>query len=239
MYKVLADKYNVTYRSASLTSKFELDIEALVGAVDPMTAMVFLCSPNNPTGNSLDLKVMKELLNALHTLVVVDEAYIDFSQQESMISMIDRYPNLLVVRTLSKAYGLAGARLGVGASSKTLIEWLNRIKPPYNVNSLSQQQALNRLETPEIIDKEINEIIVQRNLLSDALKTTSWVKQVFPSDANFILIQVDDADRRYQELLENTFVVRNRSTQHLCENTLRISVGTRLENKRLLQFLSE
>jgi histidinol-phosphate aminotransferase len=156
-----------------------------------------------------------------------------------MIGMIDHYPNLIVVRTLSKAYGLAGARLGVGASSKTLIEWLNRIKPPYNVNSLSQQQALDRLETAEVIDKEINEIIVQRNLLSDALKTTSWVKQVFPSDANFILVRVDDADRRYQELIENKFVVRNRSTQHLCENTLRISVGTPSENKRLLQFLSE
>ena len=239
MYKVLADKYNVSYRSASLSTKYELDMETLLGAVDPMTAMVFICSPNNPTGNSLDLKSMQELLSALNSLVIVDEAYIDFSTQESMIGMIDHYPNLIVVRTLSKAYGLAGARLGVGASSKTLIEWLNRIKPPYNVNSLSQQQALDRLETAEVIDKEINEIIVQRNLLSDALKTTSWVKQVFPSDANFILVRVDDADRRYQELIENKFVVRNRSTQHLCENTLLISVGTPSENKRLLQFLSE
>ena len=239
MYKVLADKYNVTYRSASLSPMFELDIDALLEEVDPMTAMVFICSPNNPTGNSLDITVIKKLLGVLNTLLVVDEAYIDFSQQESMIDMLDQYPNLIVVRTLSKAYGLAGARLGVGASSKTLIEWLNRIKPPYNVNSLSQQQALDRLQSPEIIDKEINEIIVQRNLLSDALKTISWVKQVFPSDANFILIKVDDADRRYQELLENKFVVRNRSTQHLCENTLRISVGTPAENKRLLQFLIE
>ena len=149
MYRVLADKYHVEYRPVPLKPDFTLDKLAVIDAVDPMTALVFICSPNNPTGNSLDLKVMNALVSELNTLVVIDEAYIDFSRQASMTEEINRHPNLMVVRTLSKAYGLAGARLGVGVGSITLIEWLNRIKPPYNVNSISQERALERLREPK------------------------------------------------------------------------------------------
>ncbi|MFM1807348.1 MAG: histidinol dehydrogenase [Bacteroidota bacterium] len=239
MYKVLADKYDVAYRAVPLDQDFELDRTALLNAVDPMTAMVLLCSPNNPTGNNLNFSTMKALAHELSTLLVVDEAYIDFSDQPSMISLISECPNVMVVRTLSKAYGLAGARLGIGAGSPRLIQWLNRIKPPYNVNSMSQQRALERLSSPSLIKEEIDQLNQERTRLFEALRATSWVKKVFPSQANFILIRVDDAGRRYQQLVDQRFVVRNRSSQYLCENTLRITVGTPKENERLIQLLNE
>ena len=239
MYRVLADKYHIEYRPVPLKPDFTLDESAIMDAVDPMTALVFICSPNNPTGNSLDLGVMNALVSELNTLVVIDEAYIDFSRQASMTEEINRRPNLMVVRTLSKAYGLAGARLGVAVGSKALIEWLNRIKPPYNVNSISQQRALERLSEPEVIQHEITAIIEQRERLIEALKATPWVTQLFQSDANFVLVRVDHATKRYNQLIENQFVVRNRSTQFLCENTLRISVGTAEETNRLIQFLRQ
>jgi histidinol-phosphate aminotransferase len=239
MYQVLAEKYDIHYRRVGLNEQFDLNANELLSKVDPMTAMVFICSPNNPTGNHLDLEQIIQVIERANTLVVVDEAYIDFSERPSLVHLLGRYSNLIVVRTLSKAYGLAGLRLGVAVSSSELVNWMNRIKPPYNVNALSQNVALERLQASKDIVGEIELLKEQREELNKALEQCLWVSKVFPSDSNFILVRVDDAKSRYDALVEKGFVVRNRSSQFSCENTLRISVGTVQENKKLISYLTE
>lgn len=171
------------------------------------------------------------MLESFKGLVVVDEAYIDFSKDESWLSQLEKYPNLIVTQTLSKAYGLAGIRLGICYASEEIIGVLNKIKPPYNVNQLTQQRALQRVLNHDLVNQEVKQILDERNELIKALNGLDFVRELFPTDANFVLAKVDDADKRYQELLEKQVVVRNRSTQPLCENTLRFTVGTPDENK--------
>jgi histidinol-phosphate aminotransferase len=196
-----------------------------------------LCSPNNPTGNSFSDESVVYLLNNFKGLVVIDEAYIDFSTKASWVNELDAYPNLVITQTLSKAYGLAGIRLGICYASEAIIGVLNKIKPPYNVNELTQQRAIERLQQPAKIDLEIASIIAQRELLLKALLKVNFIEVVYPTEANFVLIKVDDANKRYDELIAKGIVIRNRTTQPLCDNCLRLTIGTEIENKKLIEAL--
>ncbi|RAV29101.1 histidinol-phosphate transaminase [Sinomicrobium soli] len=237
MYKVLAEINNVENREVLLSQEYQPRVKDILEAADRNTKILFLCSPNNPTGNSFSAESVTALLEGFGGLVVIDEAYIDFSAQESCLHRLEEYPNLVVTQTLSKAYGLAGIRLGICFASPGVIAVLNRIKPPYNVNALTQRRALIRLDDPDSIDKEVSDVKREKGLLFNALLEVKFVSQVFPSDANFILARVDDANLRYRQLLDKGIVVRNRTTQPLCENCLRFTVGTPEENSRLMEEL--
>ena len=237
MYAVLAALNAVENREILLSNDFQPQVEKIVEAVDENTKIIFLCSPNNPTGNSFSEESVVKLLENCKGLVVIDEAYIDFSQKESWLQKMDDYPNLIITQTLSKAYGLAGIRLGICYASEEIIQVLNKIKPPYNVNELTQLRALERLSDPEKIKSEIASIIAQREQLLKVLVGIKFVEKIYPTEANFILIKVDDANKRYNELLEKGIVIRNRTTQPLCENTLRLTIGTEEENKKLIEKL--
>ena len=226
MYEVLANLNNIQIKEALLDARFDIDVEQVLQVADAKSKMIFLCSPNNPTANAFSAERIEIILKNFNGLVVVDEAYIDFSSQDSWSNKLKNYPNLVVCQTLSKAYGMAGIRLGICFASKEIVAVLNRIKPPYNVNELTQQRAKERLLKPEAVEKEIAQIILERGLLETHLKTVSYIDEIYPSDANFILVKVDDANKRYQQLLEKNIVVRNRSSQVLCENTLRLTVGS-------------
>src|SRR5690606_12813730 len=206
---------------------------------DPRTKLIFLCSPNNPTGNLLDRNSILELLASFHGLVVIDEAYIDFSMEESWSAHLGEHPNLLVTQTLSKAYGLAGIRLGICYGSPEIMAVLGKIKPPYNVNQLTQERAMQRLGDRAGVEREVAQILKERERLVKALEALDYVEKIHPSDANFVLAKVDDAPGRYRQLLDHQVVVRNRSNQPRCENTLRITVGTREENEKLITLLKQ
>ncbi|MEY8779723.1 histidinol-phosphate transaminase [Allomuricauda sp. XS_ASV26] len=239
MYKVLSGINAVENKEVFLTDDFEPNVEEILGVVDAKSKLLFICSPNNPTGNSFKKERIKQLLASFSGLVVIDEAYIDFSKDESWLSQLNNYPNLIVTQTLSKAYGLAGIRLGICYASEEIIKVLNKIKPPYNVNQLTQQRALERVLNQDLVNKEILQILQERNQLITALNNLEFVEKIYPTDANFVLAKVDNANKRYQQLLEKQVVVRNRSTQPLCENTLRFTVGTPEENKKLIATLKE
>ena len=239
MYKVLAGINAVENREVLLTRDFEPNVTEILKVADSNSKLLFICSPNNPTGNAFQKKEIKELLESFNGLVVVDEAYIDFSNDESWVSELKQYPNLIVTQTLSKAYGLAGIRLGICYASEEIIGILNKIKPPYNVNQLTQQRALQRVLHQDLVKQEVKQILDEREELIKALKNLEFVTALYPTDANFVLAKVDDANKRYQQLLEKQVVVRNRSTQPLCENTLRFTVGTPEENKKLIAILKE
>ena len=239
MYGVLANLNAVENREVVLSEDFQPQIEKIMEAVDSSTKMIFLCSPNNPTGNSFSDESVAYLLQNFKGLVVIDEAYIDFSKKDSWINELDEYPNLIITQTLSKAYGLAGIRLGVCYGSATVISVLNKIKPPYNVNELTQKRALERLENKDKIKSEIDLIIEQRERLLQVLLDIKFVQKIYPTEANFILVKVDDANKRYSELIAKGIVIRNRTTQALCENTLRLTVGTEQENKKLIEVLKQ
>jgi histidinol-phosphate aminotransferase len=238
MYSVLSNINAVENKEVLLSTDFQPQVEKIVEAVDENTKIIFLCSPNNPTGNSFSEESVVKLLENCKGLVVIDEAYIDFSQKESWLSKIDQYPNLIITQTLSKAYGLAGIRLGICYASKEIIQVLNKIKPPYNVNELTQLRALERLSDPEKIKSEIASIIAQREQLLKVLVGIKFVEKIYPTEANFILIKVDEANKRYSELIAKGIVIRNRTTQPLCENTLRLTIGTEEENKKLIESLT-
>jgi histidinol-phosphate aminotransferase len=239
MYKVLAGINAVENREVLLTTEFEPDVPAILSAVDVRTKLIFICSPNNPTGNSFTKESIEMLLESFNGLVIIDEAYIDFSDQDSWLNSLNKYPNLIVTQTLSKAYGLAGIRLGICYASEAIISILNKIKPPYNVNQLTQQKALQRVLNEDAVQQEVVQILEERSNLEKALQNLKFVEKLYPSDANFVLAKVDNADKRYQQLLEKHVVVRNRSTQPLCENTLRFTVGTPNENKALIAILKQ
>jgi histidinol-phosphate aminotransferase len=237
MYSVLANLNNIENREVSLSIDFQPEVEKILEAVDENTKIIFLCSPNNPTGNSFSDENVAYLLQNFKGLVVIDEAYIDFSKKQSWMNELDEYPNLIITQTLSKAYGLAGIRLGVCYASAEIISVLNKIKPPYNVNELTQLRALERLSDPEKIKLEIDTIITQRDRLLKALVDIKFVEKIYPTEANFILIKVDDANKRYAHLIAKGIVIRNRTTQALCENTLRLTIGTEEENMILINAL--
>ncbi|MDX1363040.1 MAG: histidinol-phosphate transaminase [Arenibacter latericius] len=239
MYNVLAGINNVENKKVLLTQDFEPNVPEILKIANEQSKLLFLCSPNNPTANSFNNTLVKELLENFNGLVVVDEAYIDFSKEESWISKLDQYPNLVVTQTLSKAFGMAGVRLGICYASKEIISVLNKIKAPYNVNELSQKRALERILDEETVTKEIKEILLEREALSKIVADLSFVEKVYESDANFILVKVDDATNRYNQLLKKGIVVRNRTKEPLCENTLRFTVGTKEENKKLIRVLQQ
>jgi histidinol-phosphate aminotransferase len=237
MYSVLANVNAVENREIELENDFQPDVDNILRAVCTKTKIVFLCSPNNPTGNSFKKKQVKYLLKSFDGLVVIDEAYIDFSKKKSWLNKLEKYPNLIITQTLSKAYGMAGIRLGVCYASEAIISVLNRIKPPYNVNELTQKKAIERLEKEDLVKLEVKQIIKERSALISSLKTISFIETIFPTDANFVLVKVDDATKRYNQLIKKGIVIRNRTTQPLCENTLRLTVGTPAENNKLIEAL--
>jgi histidinol-phosphate aminotransferase len=237
MYGVLANINAVENREVLLSTDFQPQIEKIFKVIDDNTKMIFLCSPNNPTGNSFSEDSVTTLLEHFNGLIVIDEAYIDFSEIESWLQKMDQYPNLIITQTLSKAYGLAGIRLGICYASAEIISVLNKIKPPYNVNELSQRRALERLDNTNAIKSEIEAIIVQRQELLKVLLDVKYVEKIYPTEANFILIKVDDANKRYDDLIAKGIVIRNRTTQPLCDNCLRLTIGTEEENKKLIKAL--
>ena len=239
MYGVLANLNNIENREVLLSSDFQPNAEQILEVVDACSKILFLCSPNNPSGNSFSDDAVVKLLENFKGLVVIDEAYIDFSEKESWLNRLSDYPNLIITQTLSKAFGLAGIRLGICYASEEIIAVLNKIKPPYNVNELTQQRALERLSEPEKIKGEISSIIKQRVKLLEVLVDVKFVEKIYPTEANFILVKVDDANKRYDELIAKGIVIRNRTTQPLCENTLRLTIGTVKENTRLIEVLKQ
>ncbi|RNC86286.1 MAG: histidinol-phosphate transaminase [Winogradskyella sp.] len=239
MYKVLADLNAINIISVELDSDFEPKVSEILTTQNDNSKLLFLCSPNNPTANSFNSDKIEDLISGFEGIVVIDEAYIDFSNQESWVSRLNKFPNLIVTQTLSKAYGLAGIRLGICYASEFIISVLNKIKPPYNVNQLTQQKALERLLKIDEVNAEVSNILEQRKWLQQALETVPFIKTIYPSDANFILVKVDAANKRYSELIEKGIVVRNRTTQPLCENCLRFTVGTEKENKTLIEALNQ
>lgn len=239
MYTVLSNLNEIEERKVPLLPDFQPDVEAILKQINTQSKMLFICSPNNPTGNLISTEAIKKLLSYFPGLVVIDEAYIDFSEQESWLRELANYPNLVVTQTLSKAYGLAGIRLGLCFASAEIIAVLNKIKPPYNVNELTQLKALNRFEDLDKVNLEIQSILKEREVLQVALENCTFVEKVYPTEANFILAKVDNANLRYQQLLNKGIVIRNRTTQIHCENCLRFTIGTADENKVLLQKLEE
>ena len=237
MYDVLANLNAIENIQVPLNSDFQLEVDLIIENIKPNTKLLFICSPNNPSGNTVDRNGIERLLKAFNGLVVIDEAYIDFTEESSWTQWLNAYPNLIVTQTLSKAYGLAGIRLGICYASKEIIAVLNKIKPPYNINTLTQEAAIKALQNKDVLTDQIASILNERNRLNKALETYSFIKKIYPSEANFILIKVDDANKRYDELIKKGIVVRNRSSQLHCENCLRITLGTPSENTQLLTLL--
>ena len=239
MYKVLAVLNAVDIISVELDNDFEPKVDEILAVQNGNSKLLFLCSPNNPTANSFNSKKIEQLIRKFNGIVVVDEAYIDFSSQESWLGRLNEFSNLIVTQTLSKAYGLAGIRLGICYASEFIISVLNKIKPPYNVNQLTQYKALERLSEINEVEDQIALILKERDLLITELNSISFIKTIYPSDANFVLAKVDDADLRYKQLIDNGIVVRNRTKQHLCKNCLRFTIGTQEENKKLIRTLNQ
>jgi histidinol-phosphate aminotransferase len=237
MYNVLANINNVTNTKINLSESFQPQVSQILEAQDAYSKLLFLCSPNNPTGNNFNSNEIALLLREFKGLVVIDEAYIDFSEEKSWLSRLEEFPNLIVTQTLSKAYGMAGIRLGVCYASAEIISILNRIKPPYNVNELTQLKAINRLENRDDVKNEIKQIISERRQLIEALKAIPCIREIYPTAANFVLVKVDDANKRYDQLIKKGIVIRNRTSQALCENTLRLTVGTAEESMQLISAL--
>lgn len=237
MYEVLANINAVNIIKVNLTESFEPKVESILESAKPNSKILFLCSPNNPSGNSFKPSDVEKLLNNFKGLVVIDEAYIDFSNEKSWLERLNEFPNLVITQTLSKAYGMAGIRLGICYASEDIISVLNRIKPPYNVNELTQLKAIDRLEKEDEVANEIKSIIEQRALLISELKNIKFITKIYPTDANFVLAKVDDATKRYNQLIKKGIVIRNRTTQFGCENCLRFTVGTSDENEKLIKEL--
>jgi histidinol-phosphate aminotransferase len=238
MYEVSANINNVHLSKVPLTKEFQLDLEALESAIKPNTKIIWICSPNNPTGNSIDRQDIEMVLNNFDGLVVVDEAYINFSRQKSLVSDLADYPNLVVLQTLSKAWGLAGLRVGMAFASAEIVGYLNKVKPPYNISEPVQELALKALDEIGQVNDMILQLVASRKEMETDLANEKTVVCVFPSDANFLLVEFTDARRMYDYLVEKGIVVRDRSNVLLCDNCLRITVGTHAENLKLMEAIN-
>lgn len=239
MYEVSANINDVTIRKAPLTAEtFQLDTENILKAIDNQTKLIFICCPNNPTGNGVKWESIKTLLEKFNGIVVIDEAYINYARYRSLIPELLNYPNLVILQTLSKAWGLAGLRIGMAFASEPIIDLFNKIKPPYNINSVSQKLALNALSNIEKVNAWIKETVQERDELMKKMETFAFVKKVYPSDANFFLVKVEEPLSVYNYLITKKIIIRDRSKVELCEGCLRITVGTPDENKELLNALS-
>ena len=239
MYEVCADINNVGVKRPHLTPDFEMDLQAIKEAIDDNSKVIFLCSPNNPSGNLLDSNKIKSLLKSFSGIIVIDEAYIDFADTEGFVSSLKNFPNLFLLQTFSKAWGLAGLRLGVGYGSKEMVQILDNIKPPYNINSITQRAALTAIESNKQTNEWVAVIKNERVLLEELLRSLSFVVKVYPSQTNFLLVKMLNAKACYQYLLTKGIIVRDRSSAIHCENCLRITVGTPDENKDLIAALRD
>lgn len=237
MYQVCADINDVEYRKVQLNENFQFTADKLLAATDMHTKLIFLCTPNNPTGNDLSRQEIEKVLNSFDGLVVVDEAYNDFSEAPSLLADLDRYPNLIVLQTFSKAWGCAAIRLGMAFASTDIISIFSKIKYPYNVNQLTQKQALEMLHRHYEIDRWVKILKEERGYLESEFARLPCTVHIFPSDANFFLVRVTDAMKIYNYLVGEGIIVRNRHTVSLCGNCLRVTVGTRVENDKLLNAL--
>ena len=237
MYEVSANINDVSIKRVPLTNRFQLNLQGIEEAVDDHTKMIFLCSPNNPTGNSLDRDDIEVILNNYFGLVVIDEAYINFSKHRSFIQELSEYPNLVILQTLSKAWGLAALRLGMCFASEAIIQVMNKVKPPYNINQATQELVLKALDEVDQVNVMIRDIVKEREALATALGKLSLVQEIFPSDANFLLVKVTAPQEIYKYLLDKGIVVRDRSKVERCEGCLRITVGTADENRELIDSL--
>lgn len=238
MYQVSADVANVAVKEVPLLPNiFQPDTEAILAKADAHSKLLFLCSPNNPTGNSFQEGRVKELLRNFPGIVVVDEAYIDFSAQQSATRWLGEFPNLVVMQTFSKAWGLAGIRLGMAFASEEIIGYFNKVKPPYNVNQLTQEAALKALQQSKIQQQRVQQLLGQRVLLQQYLSGLPFVERIYPSDANFLLVKMENARGVYDYLVKQGIIVRDRSRVTLCEDCLRITVGTPAENERVFRAL--
>lgn len=235
MYEVAADINDIEMRKVVLNSDFSLPVRPLLEAADDKSKLLFICSPNNPTGNAFDLKDMLEVIDRFKGIVVIDEAYIDFSDKIGALDVLLSHPNLVILQTLSKAWGMAGLRCGLAFASEEIIGYMNMVKYPYNINLATAENVIRLLEEP--IEKHVDEIKRQRDMMSRELSLFDFVKRVYPSDANFLLVKVDDADHLYDFLIANEIIVRNRTRMALCENCLRFTIGTPDENCRVLDVL--
>lgn len=239
MYEVSAHINDIEVRRAGLTETFDLNLELIEEKIDSNTKIIWLCSPNNPTGNVFNRSDIEVILNNFDGLVVIDEAYVNFSRQHSFIQELTEYPNLVILQTLSKAWGLAGLRLGMAFASDQIIEVLNRIKPPYNIGQATQQLVMEALTGKDRVNEMIREIVSMRNDLVERLARLSIIKKIHPSEANFLLIQIKNARKIYEILLSRGIVVRDRSSVPGCEDCLRITIGTKEQNDNLLVSLQE
>lgn len=239
MYKVCADINDVEYRRVLLDDNFDINAQQLLQRTDKHTKIIWICSPNNPTGNNLDANEIEMVLQSFQGLVVIDEAYGDFSSQKSWRYRLKDFPNLIILNTMSKAWGCAGIRLGMAFASEEIVQLFNKVKYPYNVNQLSQQKALEMMKDPFKVREWVNILLQERSRLINAFMQLPCCVKVYPTDANFFLAQVSDANDIYQYLIEKGVVVRNRTKVQLCNNCLRITVGTRNENNELLAALRQ
>lgn len=247
MYEVSANINDVEVVKIPLTKEtFQLDTESILdnvsspgGGQEGVTKLIFLCCPNNPTGNGVKWNSIKQILETFNGIVVIDEAYINFASYRSLIPELLNYPNLVILQTLSKAWGLAGLRIGMAFASEEMIDVFNKIKPPYNINSPSQKLAMEALDNIERINSQIKEIVSERNKMNEELSKFSFVLNIYPSEANFLLVKTTDASKIYSYLVTEKIIIRDRSKVELCEGCLRITIGTKTENETLLQTLKQ
>ena len=239
MYEVSAAINDVEVKRANLTRDFQLDVDAIKTAVDVNTRLIFICSPNNPTGNCMRRNTILRIASLFRGIVVVDEAYTHFSKQQSLIDELDRFPNLVVLQTFSKAWGLAGVRVGLAFADKRIIDLFNKVKPPYNVSQVAQEVIIAALEKRSEVAQTAAEIVMEREVLRTVLRRFTFVKKIYPSDANFLLVKVTNATELYKYLLNEQIVVRDRSNIELCEDCLRITIGKTSEDRALLQALKK
>lgn len=239
MYKVCANINDVEYRKVMLNDRFEFSADLMLASADENTKLMWICSPNNPTGNSMPEEEIESLLKNFDGIVVLDEAYIDFASHQGFASRLQTYPNLVILQTFSKAWGNAAIRLGMAFASEEIIQVLNKIKYPYNINLLTQKHALKSIENHDQVKKWVEMLLKERSVLIEKLYTLDLVKHIYPSDANFVLIQVDDANAVYQYLVDQSIIVRNRNSVALCMGCIRITVGTPEENEILISELKK
>ena len=239
MYEVSANINDIEIKKVNLTEDFQLDTDGIREATDNNTKLLFICSPNNPTGNCMKRADVIELLDNFPGIVIIDEAYINFSKQKTFAGELLSHPNLIVMQTLSKAWGLASLRLGLAFASLPIIELFNKVKPPYNINKASQQLAIEALQNTKQVNEWVSQIVEQKEFLVSELTNFSFVKKIYESDANFLLVKVEDANGLYQYLSSHQIIVRNRSKEVMCDNCLRITVGTPGENQILLTALKK
>lgn len=239
MYEVCAEINNIEVKKILLTTSFQLDLDAIEASVNENTKLIFVCSPNNPTGNSINRTDIEVLLNNFNGIVVIDEAYINYARQKTFIPELTEYPNLVILQTLSKAWGLAGLRLGMAFAGQPLIDYMNKVKYPYNINSATQQLALEALGNISSVNNWTKRTVDQKEFLQAELLKLSITQTVYPSDANFILVRLTGAKKIYEYLSAKGIIVRDRSKVMLCDDCLRITIGTPEENKQLIEALKQ